>query len=339
MLTHVDVLAAEHFLNHRVDIPRSTKNSGGGMSVLVNAIQATLMHRYKIKVCSELADLNAPVCLVETCWFTSNIHDADYIGAVEERIQAFKAHKAETGMHTILICAELSLLRLLPRLQKALLETIDLVTVTVPYLYRLLNMIGITPHGYLCDAIDPDLFRPAETKQLTVTAVGALKYIKNVAWILEVFRLLEGKMKRTYLGSAGLWSAENREEDLELLTQIEAVTEEYYANASSIEVAYHNAHAAFAINDTWHDCSSRANEELLMSGVISIHGQHPLFDPRPGFKVKTPEEAVAKIGELTNDFTELPAPEYHQQARDWALEHVSSHTFGNQFEVLMRHFT
>ena len=338
MLTHVDVLAAEHFLNHRIDIPRSHQNSGGGMSVLVNAIQASLMRRYKVNVCSNISELVSPVCLVETCWFTSNIHDPDYLGVLEKRIQKFKAHKEETGINTILLCAELSLLRLLPRLQESLLETIDVVGVTVPYLWKLLNMIGVPPHGYLCDAIDPDLFRPAE-KQMTVTAVGALKYIKNIDWIIEVFRLLEGKMKRTYLGSAGLWSTENREEDSELLTQIEEVTEEYYPNASSIEVAYHNAYAAFAVNDTWHDCSSRANEELLMSGVISIHGQHPLFDPRPGFTVKTPEEAVAKIAELTNDFTELPSPELHQKSRDWALENVSSPKFNEQFETLMRRFT
>ena len=73
-----------------------------------------------------------------------------------------------------------------------------------------------------------------------------------------------------------------------------------------------------------------------MSGVISIHGQHPLFDPRPGFRVKTPEEAVAKIAELTNDFTELPDPPLHQASRDWALEHVSTQTFMTQFEKLMR---
>ena len=155
-------------------------------------------------------------------------------------------------------------------------------------------------------------------------------------WIIEVYALLEGKIKRTYFGSAALWSSENRLEDITLIPKIEEVTEAYYPSASPVEVAYYNSKAAFSVNDTWHDCSSRSNEELLMSGVISIYGEHPLFDPRPGFRVKTPEEAVQKIEELTDNFTELPDPKLHENSRNWALKNVSTQTFRAQFENLMR---
>ena len=305
------------------------------MSILIDSIQACLMDRYAVRLCHETSALSAPLCLAETCYFVSNIHDADYWGAVEHRLHEFQEYKAAYNIKVVLICAELTLLRMLPKHRQLLLDAVDVLTITDPYLKEVLKAINVLPNQYLCDAIDPTLFRPVE-KEMSVIAVGGLKYIKNVEWILEVFERLKGKMKRVYLGSAALWSDESRPEDVELVPKVKQVTEEHYANASPVEVAYHNARAAFAVNDTWHDCSCRANEELLMSGVISIHGQHPLFDPRPGFRVKTPEEAVAKIAELTNDFTELPDPALHQASRDWALEHVSTQTFITQFEKLMR---
>ena len=334
---NIDLLVAPQFTNLKIDAPRGIRNSGGGMSVLVNAIQANLMTRYSINRCSDIKALSASVCLTETCFFVSNITDPDYLGALEHRLHQFRQYKDATKTDVILICAELSLFKMPLKHRKLLLDAVDVLAVTDPYLMQLLKGIGVLPNGYLCDAIDPNIFRPAE-KEMTVTAVGGLKHIKNIDWILEVFKRLEGKMKRTYLGSAALWSDETRPEDTKLIEEIKDVTEAYYPDASPVEVAYHNAHAAFTVNDTWHDCSCRANEELLMSGVISIHGRHPLFDPRPGFRVKTPEEAVDKIAELTKDFTELPDPELHQASRDWALKNVSTQAFMKQFESLMRGF-
>ena len=332
---NIDILAAPQFHNCRIDAPRGIHNSGGGMSVLIDSIRACLMDRYAIRLCDDFSELSAPVCLAETCFFTSDIDDADYWGAVKHRLHEFQKYKDARNIKVVLICAELTLLRMLPKHRKRLLDAVDILTITDPYLKGVLKALNVLPKAYLCDAIDPTLFRPVE-KEMSVIAVGGLKYIKNVDWIIEVFKRLEGKMKRIYLGSAALWSGENRPEDVALVPKIKQVTEEHYANASPVEVAYHNARAAFAVNDTWHDCSCRANEELLMSGVISIHGQHSLFDPRPGFRVKTPEEAVAKIAELTSDFTELPDPALHQASRDWALKHVSTQTFMHQFEKLMR---
>lgn len=332
---NIDILASPHFQNYRIDAPRSIRNTGGGMAVLIDSIQATLMDRYSVKVCGNISELSAPVCFVETCFFASNIHDADYWGGVEQRLNEFQKYKDARNVKVVLICAEITLLRMLPKHRKLLLDAIDVLTVTDPYLKHILKVLNILPQRYLCDVIDPTLFRPAE-KEMSVIAVGGLKYIKNVDWIIEIFKLLEGKMKRIYLGSAAVWSDESRSEDLQLIPKIKQVTDAHYSNASSVEVAYHNARASFAVCDTWHDCSCRANEELLMSGAISIHGQHPLFDPRPGFRVETPEEAVAKIAELTNDFTQLPDPALHQASRDWALQHVSTQTFTTQFETLMR---
>jgi glycosyltransferase involved in cell wall biosynthesis len=306
------------------------------MSVFINAIESMLKRCYQINVCGEISELSAPVCLVETCWFMSNIHDKNYWGAVEDRLHRFKLDKQESGRKVMLLNAELSPFRLPGKHRDLLLEVVDVWVVTDPYLHNILKAIDITPHGFLCDCINPDLFRPAE-KELSVIAIGALKHIKNIDWIVEVYEHLEDTgIKRMYLGGAALWSAEVLDEDVKLIHAIEETTDVFIQNASSIEVAYHTAHAAFAVNNTWHDCSSRANEELLMSGVISLHGDHPLFEGRPGFKVKTPEEAVEKIFELTDGFEQLPDPKLHEASRQWALKKVSSDVFMTQFEDAVR---
>ena len=332
----IDILASPHFTNFSVESKRGPHNSGGGMSVLIDAIRSCLMDRYVVNVCTSLSQLSGKICIVETCFFTSNIEDEDFLGAVKSRIEQLRTKREKEGIFVVLLCAEMTFHRLRPEAQRLLLKSLDAFMVTDPYIYELLRAIEVTPTGYLCDAINPDLFRPAE-KELSVIAVGALKHIKNADYIFEVFQQLEGKMKRIYMGSAALWGADQRPEDQNLVEKVEACTEEYYPNASSVEVAYRCAPAAFAVNDTWHDCSSRSNEELLLAGVISLGGMHPLFRPRPGFfGLRTPEACVEKIAALTNGFTELPDPSLFEESRHWALEHVSTNRFVKQFESIVR---
>ena len=336
----IDILSPLHFTRLNVEAARGHANAGGGMSCLMNAARATLSNRYQVNVCTEISELQSDLVIIDALFIANRIaKDTRRDIAPEQSIAELQKDKARHRHRKYLLwCAEMSAFRWLPAVRRDITTLVDGIAVTDPYVWQLFKGVGITPLGYLCDAINPDLFRLVK-KEMTVTGVGALKHIKNIDWIIEVFKLLEGKMKRTYLGSAALWSHEERSEDRALIPKIEAVTEEYYPNASPIEVAYHNAQAAFAVNDTWHDCSSRSNEELLMSGVISIHGRHPLFKPRPGFSVKTADEAVAKIAELTENFTRLPDPKLHEQSRQWALANVSTHKFMEQFENLVRYLT
>ena len=330
---HINILTLDYFLNLNIEAERSKKNTGGGMACLMNAFKACLSNRYRIHYCTEVSQFEGDVVIIDGVYVACRAYEGmTHHAAVKHTLDLLKKDSKKYPRRKYLLwCAEKSLIRMIPDDRFDLLKLVEGVVVTDPYIYQLFEAIGVIPMGYLCDAIDTDLFRP-NTKQMTVTAVGGLKHIKNIDWILEVYALLEGKMHRTYFGSADLWSRESRKEDLVLVEKIKAVTDNYYPNASPVQVAYHNGRAAFAVNNTWHDCSSRANEELLAGGVISIHGQHSAFKPRPGFTVRTPQEAVAKIAELTADFTQLPDPVLHQASRDWAVAHVSEKTFIKQFE-------
>lgn len=335
----IDILCAPNFTTLNIEAERGHKNAGGGMACLINSIRACLLTKWDVNICTDISEVKAPVVIIDACWFSlPHIQDKTKIESEKERMNKyFEWRSANPESSSVLLCAEKTIFRWLPSTRKSLVENVNALGVTCPYLWDLLKTNDIVPTLYLCDAINPDLFRPAK-KEMTVTAVGALKYIKNIDFICDVFERLEGKMHRTYLGSAELWGHDKPIADRGLADKVKQCTEQHIPNASPVEVAYRNSTAAFAINDTWHDCSSRSNEELLMSGVISIHGQHPLFQDRPGFTVKNPEEAVAIIAELTNNFQELPPPKLHQEARDWAVEHASTDTFVRQFETLIRMF-
>lgn len=198
------------------------------------------------------------------------------------------------------------------------------------------HALGITPIGYLCDAIDPYLFKPAK-KEMSVVAVGGLKHIKNPYLIFEVFeKLKDSGIERIYIGSAEIWSNENRYEDFVLANQIRSCTDIWIPNASYVDTAYYLSTAAIGINDTWHDVSSRTNQEMLMAEVISIGGSHPLFKDRPGIHgLKTADEFVDAIREITDDFSQIPS-ERGQKGRHWALKNVSTDIFLEQFNELIR---
>jgi len=331
----INILTLSQFLNFDIQARRGHQNAGGGMSSLMNAAESVLSNRYKVRFVTDISQLTSDFVIVDATFFSRLSSEGSF--QYEELIREFTASKhANPERKFLLWCAEKTLLRIPQVVRKEILSCIDALAVTCPYIENLFKAINVVPIGLLCDCINPDVFRPAE-KELSVIAVGALKHSKNIDWILEIYERLEGKgIQRIYLGSAALWSSENRMEDQVLIEKIQTVTDTYIPNASIVEVAYYNAHAAFAVNNTWHDCSSRANEELLMSGVISLHGEHPLFNGRPGFKVKTPQDAVEKISELTQGFTQLPDPTLHKESREWALANVSEEIFLEQFEKLVR---
>ena len=337
----INILTLDFFQRLHIEAKRGHQNSGGGMGCLMNSTRATLLQRYPVNMTSDIAKLRGDIVIID-CIYIAMYHmqNAPEDRSTSRYIYDLLTSDRDANPHRkyILWCAEKSFLRLEPELRKELSVFVDSIYVTCPYIRDLFLALNAVPTGLLSDGIDEYLFKPAP-KEMTVTAVGALKHIKNIDWILEVYHLLEGKnIKRIYMGGADLWSVESRPEDLSLISRIEAATDEYFPNASPVDVAYQNAHAAFAVNDTWHDCSSRANEELLLSGVISIHGQHPTFESRPGFTVREPQEAVDVMAELTDDFTKLPDPQLHEDSRNWALKHVSSTKFMQQFENLMRSF-
>ena len=338
----IDYLIPEMYLDFDMEAQR---NAGGGMIPNIHARANALRQWYDVRLISDVKEIQSDVCLIEALWFCM-AHDWQFVtGENEDTEGEWKAlysqrlddlFDGKSSVRKIVTCCELEIARL-PWWARAKFNHYPAgVVMNTPYLWNIVSALGINPIGYLCDAVDPDLFKPAK-KELSVIAVGGLKHIKNPYLIFEVFdKLKDSGMKRVYIGSAQIWSNENRAEDAALASQIHEHADVWIENASYLETAYHLSSAGIGINDTWHDVSSRTNQEMLMSGVISIGGQHPLFEGRPGIHgLETADDFVEAIWEVTNEFSEIPA-EKGLQGRDWALENVSTDAFLAQFNELIR---
>ena len=338
----IDYLVPEMYIGFDLETQR---NSGGGMMPNVNARATALRAWYDVRIIHTVEEIKSAFCLIEALWFSMNPEwgstempeNGDIFGAVQDAY-ANRLDKLfdETATRKVIACCELEIARI-PWWSRAKFNHYPAgVVVNTPYLYNIVKALGINPIGYLCDAIDPYLFKPGK-KERSVIAVGGLKHAKNPYLIFEVFdKLKDSGMKRIYIGNAAVWSNENREEDLVLQNQIRDYVDVWIPNASYIETAYHLSTAGIGINDTWHDVSSRTNQEMLMSGVISVGGRHPLFNDRPGIHgLKTADEFVNAIGELTNGFSEIPV-EKGQEGRKWAETNVSTDAFLMQFNQLVR---
>lgn len=334
----IDYLVPDMYVSFDIE---SKRNAGGGMQPNVNARATALASRYEVNVVSEIDQLSADFCLVESLWFakpwwhagikTQEAYDvliADYA----KKLDAFY----ETPSTKLLVCSELEIARI-PWWSRVKFDHYFAgIVVNCRYLWNIVKALGMTPIGYLNDCIDPYLFKPGE-KELSVIFVGALKHIKNPYTIIEVFEKLQDTgIKRICVGSAEIWSNEKRYEDTELAKDIRDCTDVWIQNASYVETAYHLSSAAIGINDTWHDVSSRSNQELLMSGAVSVAGKHPIFEERPGIHgLKTADAFVEAIEDLTDGFTEIP---YKKgiESRQWALDNLSTDVFLKQFEEILR---
>lgn len=320
---------------------QSIRNAGGGMAPNINARFNALRRYYDVRLITDIDAIESDFCLVESLWFSMSRDwgkEKPHWTQTELRDRHAKRMEAfyKTDCVKVVTCCELELLRIPWWSRAKVIHYPAGVVVNVPYLWDILKAVDIMPIGYLCDAVDEHLFKPAK-KEMSVVAVGGLKHIKNPYLIFEVFEKLAGTgMKRIYIGSAAIWSKENRKEDEALVPHIKACTDEWIKNASYVDTAYHMSRAGITINDTWHDVSSRTNQEMLMAGVISVGGMHPLFEGRPGIHgLRTADEYVDAIREITKGFTEIPA-EMGKAGRAWALKNVATDVFLDQFNTILR---
>ena len=83
--------------------------------------------------------------------------------------------------------------------------------------------------------------------------------------------------------------------------------------------------------------SSRVNQEMHASGMVTVSGRHPIFEARPGVHgLRTAEAFVSAIEQLTEGFSKLPDNTGHRES---AVKNFSSEVFLEQFDELCKGYT
>ena len=311
----IDYLVPEFFAH------LSPKHNGG-MHTKVDRVRRAVGELYEVHVISDLSSLRSDFVLIEPLYFRMSGISA---------LDGLRSHPATK----ILYCSETEVLRWTGRFRKELLEICDVVTCNCDYQASLSTAVGIQNPYRLIDPIPEDEFQPL-TKQMQVVAMGRISEIKGSAFVAELFRLLaDTPIETVYVGGSKLWG-EAAAGDLVLEAEIRDYTDIFYENVLPRYVPEAIGAASFFVGSTIYDVFSSCHAEALMSGCISIGGEHPIYVERPGFTVKTAEATVDVIGELTNGFKEMPDQKQGQAARRWAEQHLSFDCFKGQLTDLLR---
>ena len=311
----IDYLVPQFFLEHH-------GTSSGGMHTKVDRVSRAAGEIYQLHVGSDLSEMRSDFLLIEPLFFRmEGVWDLD----------ALRLHPAKK----ILYCSEMEVFRWTGSFRKALLEICDIVTCNCDYQASLFTAVGIEDPYRLIDPIPADAFQPLP-KRMQVVAMGRTSEIKGSEFIAELFKSLAPTLMETvYVGGAGLWG-EASEADLALEAEIREYTDIFHQNILPEFVPKAIGASSFFVGDTIHDVFSSSHAEALMSGCISIGGQHPIYAERPGYSLKTVEDVVETIDKLTKGFQKLPDPLLGQSAREWAADNLSFETFTLQLTDLLR---
>ena len=320
----IDYLVPDFFISP------SMENSGG-MHTKVERVRQAVGSIYQLQVGSNFSEMRNDFLLIEPLYFRMSQMLATE-GGIED-LDALRAHPATK----ILYCSEMEVFRWTGRFRKELLEICDVVACNSDYQASLFEALNITDTHRLVDPIPADAFRPLP-KRLQVVAMGRISEIKGSPFIAELFkRLGPTPIETVFVGGAGLWG-EASETDLALEEEIREYTDVFHQNILSQFVPKAIGAAAFFVGNSIHDVFSSSHAEALMSGCISICGQHPIYAERPGFGARNVDGVVETLQKLTKGFQELPDPQLGQAAREWAVQNVSFETFISQLTELLKTF-
>ena len=311
------------------------------MHTKVERVRQAVGSIYRLQVGSDLSEMRSEFLLIEPLYFRMSqmLQAEDGISSLE----ALRAHPATK----ILYCSEMEMFRWTGRFRKELLEICDAITCNSDYQASLFGALAakrgscfsdnITDVHRLIDPIPADAFQSLP-KRLQVVAMGRISEIKGSPFIAELFKRLEPTpIETVFVGGAGLWG-EASEADLALEEEIREYTDLFHQNILPQFVPKAIGPAAFFVGNSIHDVFSSSHAEALMSGCISISGEHPIYAERPGFRSKTVDGVVERIQQLTEGFQRLPDPQLGQAAREWAVQNVSFETFTAQLTALLKSF-
>lgn len=302
------------------------KQSGahsGGMHTKVDRVSRAASSIYQLHVGSDLSAMRSDFLLIEPLYFRMEDNfDLD----------ALRLHPAKK----ILYCSEMEVLRWAGGFRKELLNICDVVTCNCDYQASLFSAVGIENPRRLIDPIPEEDFVPSE-KRLKVVAMGRISEIKGSPFIAELFKILSPlPVETAYVGGATLWG-DASETDLVLEAEIREHADYFFRNAYPADVPKPLANATYFVGSSIHDVFSSCHAEALMSGCVSIGGEHPIYAERPGFSGYTdPGAVIDTIEKQTQNFKSPVDSRMGDASRAWALTNISFDTFLKQLICLLR---
>lgn len=162
--------------------------------------------------------------------------------------------------------------------RQAILDRVHAVLACNAYQEQLLKAVCDKPITRLYTPIDASLYAVREKKPCVV-AVGKVGLQKNTDTLIELFRLLKGRVETVYIGNAGLWGTYTYAEDRELERELASVVDVHIPSATAVEVAKVVGESLCYINMSVYDVGCLSYLEAAMAGCWCFSWDyHLMFD-------------------------------------------------------------
>ena len=226
-------LTLDRYSQYQPDKPVTEKNPGGGMGTKTLSAIDAWRRFYHVTVGEQLCG-GAEILVVEPLWFrirggVGDLKKPDIDIAIEE-------YKNYSARIKVLYTSELALLKLDRHHREAIVDASTVVTTNCQFQENLFKAFNI-PTMPLCDVTNPkDYYRPTTEKRLAIAAMGRISGDKNSQKVVEIFKALENKIERVYIGGASLWGYFDRQ-DLHVESQLKSNSDAFFNNVDQYEVA------------------------------------------------------------------------------------------------------
>ncbi|MDE0315362.1 MAG: hypothetical protein OXM61_10700 [Candidatus Poribacteria bacterium] len=320
----------DRFGKYDLETSVSESNPGGGISTKAQRVYEAWNEWYDdvemVEKWWELTQYPASYLVIDPLSFV-------FAPNVEAVIEVYEQHPAH---FKILYGSELSILEIPYDLRQRIVDASTFVTTCCKFQEDIFHAINIKSTRFADPVPENVFYNPKHKKELSVVACGSISDCKQSYKTIEIFKALEGKMKRIYVGGADLWG-DTSQENLRLESEMRHVVEEFYYNVPQSKVAKIFAQAACGIFDTAHETYSESNAEFLMAGGRAYYGLHQLWRERPGvYGLTDPLSFVNAISSETQEFKQVPADEKREASETWALKNCSYTAFMAQWKEIIR---
>ena len=305
--------------------------SGGGMGNKSARVVDVLRTVYpNVSTITSAKDINAEIVFIEPLLFFMDWCEGFNVDEELEALQNSSALK-------VLYNSELALMRMNHNKRTSLIAACDIVTTNCEFHRNLLGYLHIDkPLHLLCDPVPDDFHNyKSPRKKMELIVVSYISWFKNTTEVIEIFKRLEGVIKRKYVGSNSLWS------NVPILPTSIRLQRELYKNCDTVfpelnrlQLAKEMRKSRFGLWVAYHDAYSYSVQEMLRSGVIIVGSNHGLTHEIP---IETATGAKSKV-ELIKKLMEQPIPELNKRSleiSEWAKTFSSYDVFLDQVKGII----
>ena len=169
-----------------------------------------------------------------------------------------------------------------------------------------------------------------------IVALGNISWQKNTQHLIELYKALEGKLKRVYVGSHSLWWAQDQDPtSIRLQNELYEHCDEVIPECTIAELAklfYKSKYGAWVAT---HDTTATAAISMFRAGIPVVGAAHGYADEIPVRTARGLSAQVQAVEEmLAMDDEEMAV--WSEHVAEWCEKNVSYLAFIDQLNAVLR---